>query len=41
MSRLLLLIGISFIIGGCSMAPQYIQPTPPIQAQWPQGDAYL
>jgi multidrug efflux system outer membrane protein len=39
MSRLLL-IGISIILGGCSMAPQYIQPQAPIENQWPQGAAY-
>ncbi|OPX18953.1 MAG: hypothetical protein BZ151_11860 [Desulfobacca sp. 4484_104] len=37
---LLLLVGFSFFLGGCSMAPQYNQPPAPIPAQWPQGDAY-
>ena len=37
---LLLLVGFSLFLGGCSMAPQYNQPPAPIPAQWPQGDAY-
>ena len=26
--------------GGCSLAPQYIQPKDSVLAEWPQGDAY-
>ena len=37
---LFLLAGIGFFLGGCSMAPKYIQPQTPIPAQWPQGAAY-
>ena len=37
---LLLLVGFSLFLGGCSMAPQYNQPPAPIPAQWPQGNAY-
>ncbi len=42
MTRQLWLIGLSLglILGGCSMAPQYTQPPAPIQAEWPQGEAY-
>ncbi len=39
-SRLLLLVGFSLFLGGCSMAPQYNQPDAPVPEQWPQGDAY-
>jgi len=29
------------LLAGCSMAPQYVRPTPPVPASWPVGDAYL
>ncbi|WP_405053055.1 efflux transporter outer membrane subunit [Sphingomonas sp. BE138] len=28
-------------LAGCSLAPTYVRPTPPIPASWPVGDAYL
>ncbi|MFM7348048.1 MAG: TolC family protein, partial [Erythrobacter sp.] len=28
-------------LSGCSMAPKYVQPAPPVPASWPVGDAYL
>jgi outer membrane protein, multidrug efflux system len=27
--------------GGCSLAPEYTQPSAPIPAEWPQGTAYI
>jgi len=36
----LLLTGLLFLLGGCSFAPQYVQPEAPIPAAWPQGAAY-
>ena len=35
-----LLVGILLLSGGCTLAPEYTQPTAPIPAQWPQGSAY-
>jgi multidrug efflux system outer membrane protein len=29
------------ILGGCSLAPHYVQPAPPVADTWPTGDAYL
>ena len=29
------------LLSGCSMAPKYVQPAPPIPTSWPVGDAYL
>lgn len=37
---LFLLATTAIILGGCSLAPEYIQPQAPIAAQWPQGEAY-
>jgi multidrug efflux system outer membrane protein len=28
-------------LGGCSLAPHYVRPTPPVARSWPVGDAYL
>jgi multidrug efflux system outer membrane protein len=36
----ILLAGISFIAGGCTLAPEYVQPETPIPSEWPQGEAY-
>lgn len=33
-------LGISLFLAGCSMAPSYTRPQPPIPADWPQGPAY-
>jgi hypothetical protein len=27
-------------LAGCTLIPEYTQPEPPIQAQWPTGTAY-
>ncbi|MBW1788807.1 MAG: efflux transporter outer membrane subunit [Deltaproteobacteria bacterium] len=35
-----LLVGIIFLLGGCSLAPKYTQPKAPIPVEWPQGAAY-
>lgn len=37
---LILLTGTCLIVGGCSLAPEYIRPEAPIPDQWPQGTAY-
>lgn len=29
------------LLSGCSMAPKYVQPVPPVPASWPVSDAYL
>lgn len=34
-----LLIVASLILGGCTLAPDYVRPEPPIQPQWPQSAA--
>jgi multidrug efflux system outer membrane protein len=34
------LVAIGFILGGCSLAPEYSRPPAPVPAQWPQGSAY-
>lgn len=36
----LLLAAISLLIGGCALAPEYIQPPAPVPAGWPVGKAY-
>ena len=36
-----LVCGLASLIAGCSLAPQYVRPTPPVPASWPAGDAYL
>lgn len=36
----LLPIGLAIFLAGCSMAPSYTRPQPPIPADWPQGPAY-
>ncbi|MEH3105258.1 MAG: efflux transporter outer membrane subunit [Sphingomonas phyllosphaerae] len=28
-------------LAGCSLAPTYVRPTPPVPTSWPVGDAYL
>ncbi|MBW1777018.1 MAG: efflux transporter outer membrane subunit [Deltaproteobacteria bacterium] len=37
---LFLVVGIIFLLGGCSLAPKYTQPKAPIPAEWPQGAVY-
>jgi multidrug efflux system outer membrane protein len=38
--RLLFLLGILMVIGGCSLAPAYTRPDAPIPTVWPTGPAY-
>jgi len=38
--QLLILVGLAFFFGGCTLAPKYTQPQAPIPAEWPQGAAY-
>ncbi|MCX7635052.1 MAG: TolC family protein, partial [Syntrophales bacterium] len=42
MSRvsLSIFIVLVFCLGGCTLAPQYARPKPPVPAQWPHGPAY-
>jgi multidrug efflux system outer membrane protein len=37
---LILLIGIAFGLGGCTLAPKYTRPAAPVPADWPKGAAY-
>ena len=37
---LLLAGGVCIFLAGCSMAPSYTRPQPPVPADWPQGPAY-
>ncbi len=39
-NTLLLLVGMAIMPGGCTMAPKYARPAPPIPANWPSGPAY-
>jgi multidrug efflux system outer membrane protein len=41
MTRLFALLSASVALAGCSLAPAYVRPTPPVPASWPVGDAYL
>jgi efflux transporter, outer membrane factor (OMF) lipoprotein, NodT family len=38
---LIALVAITMATGGCSMAPKYVAPAPPVPESWPVGDAYL
>lgn len=40
MKRALALLG-ALAVSGCTMAPPYERPPPPVPASWPVGDAYL
>jgi multidrug efflux system outer membrane protein len=35
-----LLLGLIYLLGGCSLAPEYSQPEAPVPAAWPTGAAY-
>lgn len=35
---LFLLVGIGLLLGGCSLAPEYVQPRAPIPENWPYGE---
>jgi hypothetical protein len=35
-----LLASAAVFLAGCTLIPEYTQPEPPIQAQWPTGTAY-
>jgi multidrug efflux system outer membrane protein len=41
MTRLFVTLSASAALAGCSLAPAYVRPAPPVQASWPVGDAYL
>ncbi len=34
------LLGAGFVLGGCTLAPEYRRPEAPIPTQWPNGPAY-
>ena len=36
-----LILATVLALGGCSLAPRYAAPEPPVPASWPVGDAYL
>ena len=36
----LLLIGLTIVAAGCTMAPKYARPNAPVPAEWPTGAAY-
>ena len=38
--RIVLSFAALIFMGGCSLAPNYTQPSAPIPAEWPQGQAY-
>lgn len=41
MSKSLISLAVTaFILGGCSLIPEYKQPQAPVAAQYPQGPAY-
>ncbi|MBI9083612.1 MAG: efflux transporter outer membrane subunit [Desulfobacterales bacterium] len=37
---MILWVGIGLLLGGCSLAPEYISPERPVPDQWPRGEAY-
>ncbi len=39
-SLLIALSGIGLVLGGCSLAPEYLKPEAPVPARWPAGAAY-
>lgn len=41
MTRLLAAVPAMVALAGCSLAPTYVRPTPPVPQSWPVGDAYL
>ncbi len=41
MTRLIAALCASAALAGCSLAPTYVRPTPPVPTSWPVGDAYL
>ncbi|WP_341208829.1 efflux transporter outer membrane subunit [uncultured Sphingomonas sp.] len=41
MTRLIAALCASAALAGCSLAPTYIRPAPPVPTSWPVGDAYL
>jgi multidrug efflux system outer membrane protein len=38
--RLMLLLGVLIVLGGCTLAPLYQQPAAPVPPDWPAGPAY-
>ncbi|GAA4212280.1 efflux transporter outer membrane subunit [Sphingomonas endophytica] len=41
MTRLIAALCASAALAGCSLAPTYVRPAPPVPTSWPVGDAYL
>ncbi|MEH3099273.1 efflux transporter outer membrane subunit [Sphingomonas adhaesiva] len=41
MTRLLAALPAMVALAGCSLAPTYVRPAPPVPQSWPVGDAYL
>ncbi len=41
MTRLFATLSASVALAGCSLAPTYVRPAPPVPNSWPVGDAYL
>ncbi len=41
MTRLIAALPAMMALAGCSLAPTYVRPTPPVPSSWPVGDAYL
>ncbi|WP_028965287.1 efflux transporter outer membrane subunit [Sphingomonas phyllosphaerae] len=41
MTRLIAALCASVALAGCSLAPTYVRPAPPVPTSWPVGDAYL
>ncbi len=37
---LLLPVGMAILLAGCTLAPKYTRPEPPVPADWPKGPAY-
>ena len=37
---LFILVGTTFLLSGCNLAPQYTRPEAPVPADWPSGAAY-
>ncbi|HEU5359575.1 MAG TPA: hypothetical protein VFU42_00270, partial [Candidatus Deferrimicrobiaceae bacterium] len=36
----LLTVGAAIFLAGCTLAPKYTRPEPPVPADWPKGPAY-
>ncbi|MYN03923.1 efflux transporter outer membrane subunit [Pseudoduganella sp. DS3] len=40
MNKSLITLSLAALLAGCSLAPAYQRPEPPVAAAWPQGEAY-